>query len=219
MFFSHKIKIVGIVMTNKLLLKFKSINSEKQEVEGIVYKANTIDAHGEFITHAGIKAIKKMCDDAISKGKSIIDTNHDKIPNGSEVLENYFNGDDKTNDDYELGDWIQKVKIHDSNLWERVKSGELNAFSINFMASEEEVEADVLIELVKYSVTDSNVNDHEHKTFIRFDEFGKSLGGRTSDHEDEEGNIHYHLIDHTVKTSKTIYKKGLGGDHPHRVKS
>jgi hypothetical protein len=205
-------------MTINLTLKFKSINSEKREVEGVVYTPNVIDAHGEFITYESLKALKEMSDIAIKEKTYIIDVNHNKKATKSLVIENYINGEEKTNSNYELGEWIQKTKIQEDDIWEKVKSGKLNAFSINFMGSEENVEAEIMVQKVKYSVTDSNINDHEHYTYLQYNESGKCLGGRTSDHIDEDGSVHYHQIDHSVTTSKTVYKKGLGVDHPHRVK-
>ena len=159
-----------------------------------------------------------MCDIAIKEKTYIIDVNHNKKATKSLVLENYINGQEKTNTNYELGEWVQKSKIVEDDVWEKVKSGKLNAYSINFMGSEEDTEAEIMVQKVKYSVTDSNINDHEHKTYLRYSESGKCLGGRTSDHIDEDGAVHYHVIDHSVTTSKTVYKKGLGIDHPHRVK-
>ncbi len=67
---------------------------------------------------------------------------HDQMTDSFEVLESYLSPVDFVLGDKFVakGTWLMNLQIHDDDLWELVKSGEINGISIGAVAEIEKVE-------------------------------------------------------------------------------
>lgn len=181
------------------ITKIKKLDDEKQIVYGEVYAPYEIDAHGEMMTPDDIELMAHRFMERSLDGR--IDTMHDNSPNGSKPVESFIAR--KGDLDYSEGAWVLGVKIIDDEVWDKIKKGEINGFSLEAMVMKKEVE-------VEYEVFSHNVgytedtNGHSHVFFIELDENGKVVSGRTS-----KVDGHFHEI---KRASATTENSG----HSHR---
>lgn len=93
---------------------------------GVVYTPGHIDADGEAMTAHDVAA---MAHDFMASGRSrAIDVMHDNRPCGAEVVESFIAR--KGDPDYPEGAWVLGVRLPEGPLWEAVKAGGLNSFSV-----------------------------------------------------------------------------------------
>lgn len=100
-------------------------------VFGEVYAPDIVDTDGESMT---AEDIRKMAHDFIATGKvKELDTNHNHKICGAEVVESFIarSGDP----DFAEGAWVLGVRMPDGPLWEMVKSGEINSFSVDTLVT------------------------------------------------------------------------------------
>ncbi len=108
-------------------IQIKKLDREEQVVFGEVYAPGFPDSQGDFMAR---EEVKKACYNFMRKGNlSNIDTNHSQQPNGSYVVENFIARDDDSV--FIPGSWVMGVKVPDRGVWQMVKSGELNGFSLD----------------------------------------------------------------------------------------
>lgn len=149
----------------------------KQIVYAEVYVPMVPDSQGDFMTAAGIELIAY---DFMKNGRvSRIDTNHDLEENGSFVVESFIArpGDS----DFIEGAWVMAVHIADDNVWQMVKDGRLNGFSMYGQGHRVErvIEMDIPDSgIIKGRVAKEDY-DHLHDYAVKFDTKGKFLGGET----------------------------------------
>lgn len=203
-------------MDLEVKIKIKNIDEDLREIEGAACVPNLLDAHGEYIDIDGVRTLRKLFEPFRGQ-KGVFDTDHDNIDNGSYSLDDYINGDEKTSDDYPIGTWVVKAKVPEDSIWEKVKSHEINAYSMHFRATEQEVAVKALQINTEFAQTDSKDNDHEHKCQLIFDDNGICVGLKTDIHTDKDGIKHWHEGEHGTHTSKTFFKGGLGINHKHRA--
>ncbi len=108
-------------------ISISKIDEEKQIVKGIVYKPNVKDSQGDWMTAEEIEksAHGFMRDMRIQK----VDTKHTLVEVDAYVCETYI-AKDNDPDGYPVGSWVVGMKIEDPTLWEDVKKGEYEAFSM-----------------------------------------------------------------------------------------
>ena len=116
---------------------------------------------------------------------SNIDTNHSQQPNGSYVVENFIARDDDSV--FIPGSWVMGVKVPDRGVWQMVKSGELNGFSLDGFGTRRDAVFSVEMPELLKGETD-RVADHEHSFSVRFDDAGNFIGGQTDPGPD--GHVH-----------------------------
>ena len=166
-------------------IRIKKLDTEEQVVFGEVYAPGFPDRQGDFML---TDEIKKMAYNFLRKGNmSNIDTNHSQMPNGSYVVESFIARD---NDPVFIpGSWVIGVKVPDAGVWQMVKSGELNGFSLDGMGVRNDTTFEIeMPELLKGETDDTP--GHKHTFAVKFDDGGNFLGGRTSFGLDG----HFHLI-------------------------
>jgi len=147
---------------------------QKHYVEGVVYAPNILDTDGETMLAADIK---KMAHDFIASGKVLnIDTGHDNIINGCEVVESFIaKSDDPT---YPEGAWVLGIRVDEENpTWEMISKGELNGFSVQMRVNK--VAKKVITEVAKIffgdtedSVSADEVPVHKHSIYVEFNADG-----------------------------------------------
>jgi hypothetical protein len=79
--------------------------------------------------------------DEFARERCPVDIMHDRIPCGAGVVESFvaYEGDAP----WIRGAWVVGVKIHDDDIWERIESEELRAFSIHFIVDVQRIDIKV----------------------------------------------------------------------------
>jgi hypothetical protein len=166
---------------SKLVIK----SEELQIVMGEVYAPNRPDAQGEYMTAV---EIRKMAHQFIRSGKmGQIDLMHgNKVVKGASVVESFVAEDDDTR--FLPSSWVIGVHIPDTGLWESIKKGDINGFSMEALVTRHDMEVEVEIPPVVTGMT-SKSEDHQHKFFVTYDALGQFKGGIT-----DTINGHFHSI-------------------------
>ena len=164
-------------------ISIKKFDKDEQVVFGEVYAPGFPDSQGDYMS---ADEIKKMAYNFMQKGLvGNIDHDHSQVPNGSYVAESFIARDDDPT--FIPGSWVLGVKIPDEAVWHRVKSGDLNGFSLDgFGVRTDKPFVVEMPELLK-GETDS-VEDHTHSFVVKFDRKGNFMGGMTNPAED--GHVH-----------------------------
>lgn len=162
--------------------QFLKTDDERQLVFAEVYAPMVPDSQGDFMTHEGIELIAH---DFMKNGNNTrIDTNHDLVENGSFVVESFIAR--KGDPDFNEGAWVMGVKVVDLNVWNMIKSGDLNGFSM--YGKGVRVERTIQLEIpdsgiIKGTVEKASGNahdsDHYHEYAVKFDTSGNFIGGET----------------------------------------
>ncbi len=155
-------------------------DNEMRIVWGEVYVPNIPDTQDEFMTAIEIeKMAYRFMMDGLTVGA--IDANHDKKPRTNcYVVESFIAR--KGDPDFIEGAWVCAAKILDDELWEAVKSGELNGFSMqaSVFVTEKDVELDVPAVVKGKTQVSSDGDDHRHTYIVKFDAEAEFLGGVTN---------------------------------------
>lgn len=177
----------------------------KHYVQGVVYQPLSVDSHGETFTVADVQ---KMAYDFVSKGMSKqIDLMHNGVLCGAEVVESFIarRGDP----DYPENSWVMTVRLDEGPLWDAIKAGELNGFSLEAWVYK--VAQTVLVDAVKIALGDTELNNdplviehHQHEFYVEFSDVGRVSYGVTN-----EVLGHIHQI---IATSVTEFSD----EHNHR---
>ena len=164
-------------------LQIKKLDQDEQIVFGEVYAPGFPDSQGDYMSAA---EIKKMAYDFMARGQtSNIDSDHSQVPNGSFVAESFIARDDDPV--FIPGSWVVGVKVPDAAVWRRVKSGELNGFSLDGFGTRTERPLVIDMPDVLKGETD-NVANHTHSFAVKFDHEGNFMGGMTNPGTD--GHVH-----------------------------
>ena len=176
----------------------KKLDAEEQLVFGEVYAPGFPDSQGDFMSR---ESVKKACYEFMRKSAmGNIDTQHDQNPNGSYVVENFIaRPDDNIYIPYA---WVMGVKVA-NDVWPLVKSGELNGFSLDGMATRSPCVLDIEVPEILKGETLPTQN-HTHQFFVKYDQVGNFLGGHTSAARDG----HSHLI-----KAGTCTEMAMGHNH------
>jgi hypothetical protein len=160
-----------------------------------VYAPDRPDSDGEFMT---AKTIREMAHNFLRAGKTkMVDVEHDnKDYPGVEVVESFTaqKGDPNFIED----SWVVAVHIPDDELWGKVKSGEINGFSVEAMVNKEERDVEIEVPPVVTGVT-TQEEGHAHKFSAEYDENAKFLGGVT----DAGPDGHFHRISRGTATDQS----------------
>lgn len=122
---------------DKIIYQFS--DDEQMIVKGPALIPNKLifrnDKFGTRYVYFTAETIKQFAMSFLQKNAQKINIQHDKFINAN-VVESYF----VTNEDNEfgvsVGSWIVALKINDKEVWNSIKSGEINGFSIQGLFSE-----------------------------------------------------------------------------------
>lgn len=186
------------VSNDSHIVPIKKTDDEQQLVFGEVYAPGFPDSQGDFMTR---ESIQQMAYEFMRKGfVNKIDLNHNQQESGCYVVESFIARDDDPI--FIPGSWVIGVKCTDE-VWQLVKSGELNGFSFDGVGFRVEKEIEIEMPTVIEGETDE-ANGHKHRFFVKYDEEGNFLGGWTDQGPDgskhrilrgtvtEEDNGHAH---------------------------
>lgn len=153
----------------------RKTDDELQIVYGEVYAPNVPDVHGEFMTPV---EVRKMAHLFMTKQiLDQVDTNHDHGINGSHVVESFIAREDDTI--YIPESWCVGMHVPDPVMWEKIKSGEINGFSMEAFVHMKEKVIEIEVPEVLGGVT-VEADGHSHRFTVRFDDEGNFLGGSTA---------------------------------------
>jgi len=99
------------------------------------------------------------------------------------------------------------VHVPDIVVWEDVKNGKLNGFSMEalVMTTEKVIEIEILQEINTETLPDDT--GHVHNVIVRFSDEGEFLGGRT---DMVNGHIHFiKRFTHTEETDEHLHRYAL----------
>ncbi len=158
------------------VLAIKKVDDEKRRVYGEVYAPHVIDTWGDMMLPEDIvlMAHRYMRDLAI---KETIDTNHDQKSNGSYPIESFIARDNDP--DYTPGAWVLGVQVVEEEIWSEVKKGNLNGFSFQALVRKVPTVVEITVQPENLLLTEPNL-DHSHIAYVRVNDDGLVIGGRTS---------------------------------------
>lgn len=167
-------------------------SEDKRIVYGEVYAPNRPDSDGEFMTSEHIE--KAAHEFMRAKKLDQIDVLHNnKVVDGCCVVESFIaREDDKV---FLPGSWVVGVYVADPGLWESIKKGEINGFSMEAFVTRHPQEVELEIPPVVRGRT-SKSEDHEHEFYVTYDSNGLFRGGTTN-----VVNGHCHQIVNGTHTS------------------
>ena len=157
-------------------------NEEQRLVEGIIYAPYQLDTYGTMMLP---EDVARMCHDFnIKRMYTSIDHEHNEQPSGCEMVRNWIAGANDP-DGYPEGAWIGMTKVHNDDLWNKVKRGELNGYSIHCFAGEVKFSGIVNHANAASGTTEKSSNlgllpDHEHEVTIIFRSDGSIQSTDTS---------------------------------------
>ncbi len=107
-------------------VSIKKTAAQKQIAYAEVYRPNSVDSQGDFMTAEGIEA---MAHSFLKKGLVRgIDTQHNGVENGSVVVESFIAR--KGDPDFAEGAWVMGVHVPDKKLWDAIVKGQITGFSM-----------------------------------------------------------------------------------------
>lgn len=180
------------------IVEIKKADADQQIVYGEVYIPEVPDAHGEFMTS---ETIQKMAHEFLRNLRvHNIDTEHDNIENGSYVIESFIAR--KGDPDFIEGAWVVGVKIVDTEVWGKVRKGELNGFSIQAKVLKTPREVEVEVPEYVQGGTEDAADGHNHTFTVYFSEDGRFMGGSTDvvaghSHDIKRGTVTELADDHS----------------------
>jgi len=185
------------------MIVLKTDKPDEHLVYGEVYAPNRPDAQGEFMR---AEEIKKMAHNFVRKGRmSSIDVMHDNhVVPGLCIVESYIAK--KGDPDFIEGSWVIGMHVPDETLWQQIKKGEINGFSMEAMINRDEQELEIDVPPVVTGIT-SKSEEHQHKFYVTYDDEGNFRGGTT-----DFVNGHTHQIVAGTHTQKA-------DGHSHRFSS
>jgi hypothetical protein len=118
----------------------KAVNEELKQATFIVMVPNEIDCHGDITSE---DEVRKACHN-FNKYCATANLFHLVETDTFEFCESYCSPSDFVLGDkfVKKGTWLATVQSLDDNLWELIKSGEINGLSIGALASVESLEED-----------------------------------------------------------------------------
>lgn len=183
-------------------------NEEQRLVEGIVYPAYQLDTYNTMMLPVDIA---QMCYDfAVKRMSDHVDYEHNEEKTGCKVLRHWIAMPDDP-DGYPAGSWVALSHITDDVLWDKVKRGEINGYSIHAFAAQVDFTGTVVQVQRAEGVTENSSNNnllpmHQHSLVLCFDDKGGVIATRTS-----EVLGHTHDVFYATATQDTF-------EHSHPIK-
>ena len=114
----------------------KSLNEELQQVTYVAMKPG-VDLHGDMVDLETVRLAKE----SFNKSAQRANLFHLTMTDAFEVIESYLIPCGVTLNEHfvEKGSWLMTLQIHDPDVWEMIKSEDINGISIGAMAEVEEL--------------------------------------------------------------------------------
>jgi len=179
-------------MTEKTQTPFsiKKSDEDQRLAVGEVYSPGLVDAHGDIMS---AKQIEAMAHNFMRSNRNEkVDVSHDNKLYGCYIVESFIAREDDPL--FIPGSWVAAVHVPDDDLWQQIKNGELNGFSMQVLTYKTEIEVLVSFPLVLNGRTLKIQSGHMHEYTVIIDEDGHVAGGRTDEvdghwHEIKKGSV------------------------------
>jgi hypothetical protein len=118
----------------------KSLNEELQQVLYVAMQEG-VDAHGDYVSEEDIRKAKENFNKQLMASRNLSNLFHIASTETFTVNESYIAPTDMSLNGHfvKKGTWLVNLEIHDENLWQLVKDGEVVGVSIGGMAQVHEV--------------------------------------------------------------------------------
>lgn len=126
------------MIKTKTLSVIKSTNEELKQVTYVCMVPNSVDLQGDYTSESEVR--KAM--ESFNKSQQRANLFHYVMTDTFHVVESYLAPVDFTLGEHEVkkGTWLMTLQIKNDELWELIKSGEVNGISIGAKAQIEELE-------------------------------------------------------------------------------
>jgi len=176
----------------------KKFDEELQIVWAEVYAPNVLDSQGDF---ASAVSIRKAAYNFMERMRlDQVDHSHDNELVDAIVVESFIAR--KGDPEFIEGAWVVGMHVRNATIWNSIKSGEINGFSME--AALVRTPTKVVMDIPEYlNGRTDYVADHEHSFSVKFDASGNLVGGET-----DTVDGHFHTI-----TRGTVTETALGHSH------
>lgn len=161
----------------KLAFKIVKIDHDQQLVTGVVYSPWVLDSHGHYMSDV---EVEKTCHAFLAQGRQDqVDVMHDNKVIKALVVETYI--ERVGSEEVPVGSWVATTKINDKVVWNRIKKGELNGYSMEIMSYMVNHKAEITFDAWRIVETQPDPEDgHTHVCLIKMDDKGNIESGFTS---------------------------------------
>jgi len=158
------------------VVTFKTFDEDQQIAYGVVYEPFVIDTHGDMMLPEDVAVMAERFMELPDVAKRI-DMMHDNVPVSAYPIDSYIaDGQDGV---YNEGAWVLGIKIEDPTLWFEIKTGQYNGYSFEAMVKKVPVVVEIEYEQDQLGYTEETLG-HTHLFFLKLNEDGVVVGGRTS---------------------------------------
>lgn len=176
-------------------------SDEKRHIEGIIYPPFQLDTYNTMMFPADIA---KMCHDfTVRRMEKQVDHEHDQQLSGCTILRHWIALDGDP-DGYPAGAWVGLCYVERDDLWDKVKRGEINGYSIHANAAEIPMKGLVQRVVSATGTTELStdcqlVPPHTHDVVINFRADGTVIPTETS-----EVHGHTHMVAYAAATQREL---------------
>lgn len=116
----------------------KSTNEELKQVTYVAMLPDTVDLQGDFTSADEVR--KAM--ESFNRSPQRPNLFHRTMSSGFEVIESYLapTSFELGGIPVEKGTWLMTFQIHDDDIWDLIKSGDINGISIGAKAIKEDID-------------------------------------------------------------------------------
>jgi hypothetical protein len=124
--------------TNTKVQVAKALNEELKQVTYVAMLPDSTDLHGDYTSAEEVRKAKESFNSSLQRANLF----HMAMTDTFEVIESYIAPADMVLNSQAVtkGTWLMTLQVKDDNLWELIKSGQINGISIGAMAEVEELD-------------------------------------------------------------------------------
>jgi len=175
-----------------MITAFKKSDDELQIVWGEVYAPDVPDAQNDFMREEEI--LKAAYSWMAKSNTRCIDIEHNGQVVNAMVVESFIAREGDPN--FIPGAWVVGVHIPEIDLWQAVKKGEFNGFSMAGKAVRQDpIEMEIPAEVTGVTKTEAG---HTHDFSVAYGPQGEFIGGVT-----DTVDGHYHIIKRGTVTEES----------------
>jgi len=158
------------------------VNAEKKIVYGEVYAPEIIDAHGHTMSAEEVEKMAHLF--LLEKKTDSIDIMHNNKPAKASAVESFIAREGDT--EFTPGSWVVATKIFDDELWEEIKTGKYNGYSMEILVEKHSAIINMQVENHVFGITEEN-DGHDHIFYVQVNDEGTVVKGYTSE---DDGHMH-----------------------------
>ena len=168
------LKKAADVRSCSLRVRICKIDNDKQLATGEVYAPLVVDSHGDMIEEDELVQLAHAF--VANKLVDQIDLMHNNEKVQATAVESFIS---RGHPDFTEGAWVVTLKIDDPALWEDIKSGVYNGFSMEVLTNKVPAIVTMTIQPQVFGNTEE-CNGPDHAFYLMVNDDGRVCGGRTS---------------------------------------